>query len=68
MAPVYPAQVVVKSPKVSLMTDLLGQLRHKEMELLAQKATIEDALREIRAGIQVAVAITQSKDTEEPKE
>lgn len=50
------------------MTDLLGQLRHKEMELLAQKATIEDALREIRAGIQVAVAITQSKDTEEPKE
>lgn len=68
MVPVYPAQVVVKSPKASPMTDLLGQLRHKEMELLAQKATIEDALREIRAGIQVAVAITQSKDTEEPKE
>jgi hypothetical protein len=50
------------------MTDLLSQLRHKEMELLAQKATIEDALREIRAGIQVAVAITQAQASEEPKE
>lgn len=47
------------------MTDLLSQLRHKEMELLAQKATIEDALREIRAGIQVAVALTQAPSAPE---
>lgn len=50
------------------MTDLLGQLRHKEMELLAQKATIEDALKEIRAGLQVAAAVLQSIKEEEPKE
>lgn len=53
------------------MTNLVDQLKFKELELLAQKATIEDALREIRAGLQVADALTKQAaeaSQAEPKE
>lgn len=50
------------------MSNIVDQLKLKEMELLAQKATIEDALKEIRAGLQVAAAVLQSIKEEEPKE
>ena len=53
------------------MTNLVDQLKFKELELLAQKATIEDALREIRAGLQVADALTKpatEASQAEPKE
>lgn len=54
------------------MNNLVEQLKFKELELLAQKATIDEALREIRAGLQVAAALEQqAKDAapkDEPKE
>lgn len=48
--------------------DMLTQLRMKEMELLAQRALIDDGLKEIRAGIQVATALTQKPAEPEPEE